>query len=573
MNGRIADVLRRIGSSDSISWPVFWMTFVAASIGNFLTNPTGLPIQARMVALIVGQVVFWLPLLLSGEFMRRGRAPSLPWLVAGALLLGLLLRALAVSAIVESATEIVSVPWPLRFITSLFNIAPVFGWTAYIVSIMRERRRQIATLEAVRADLERSVDLVSTGVTQRYEETVDRVRTRLTAELGALDAKDARGSLETLQRTASEVVRPMSITLAKWLPVLDFPLAKAEPERIPWLHVVDRAASGKPYRPIVIAILMCMPMLGGVILDVRAFIGAAATFVTLLVVYWLGNWAVRPMFRAAASVVRIAALVVIACGAAAIAGVVAWVTAVNTSFAVASGVGIAIAATVVSLGVAVITALGRDRDDVIGQLEASSEEIKRNLVRWRQTQWFQQKGLSRALHGPVQTAVNAAAIRLDDALERGEVNADLVEQVRTDLLRTLDVLHSPATTVVPLVLGIDRIVGTWEGICTLDVEIEPAVELILDDDPALRSCLLDILTDLVGPAVTHGKATSIDTRLAFDLETNVLQLTMQSNGSGGGESGAGSRGLPTRLLDDCCLEWCRTATDAGPLVTVLLPAP
>ena len=549
------------------------MTFVAASIGNFLTNPTGIPLQVRVVALISGQAVFWLPLLLSGELMRRRSKESRPWLISSALVLGLLLRALAVSSIVEYATDIDSVPWTLRFLTSLFNIAPVFGWTAYIVSIMRERRQQIASLQAVRADLERSVELVSTGVTQRYEETVDRVRTRLIAQLGALDALDARGSLDTLQRTASDVVRPMSVTLAQWLPVLDFPTSSSEPDRISWLHVLSQTASGRPYRPVVIAVLMCMPMLGGVILDARAFAGAIATFVALLVVYWLANWVVRPIFSKDTIGVRIAALLVAAFGAGAVAGTVAWATAVNTAFAEASGVGVCIAATVVSLGVAVITALGRDRDDVIAELGRSSDDLKRNLVRWRQTQWFQQKGLSRALHGPVQTAVNAAAIRLDDALQRGEVEVDLVEEVRTDLLRTLDVLQSPVTTVVPLALGLERISGTWEGICTFDIQIEPAVELILDDDPALRSCLLDILTDLVGSAVTHGKATAVETDLAFDLGFNAVRLELQANGAEAGTSTTGSRALGTRMLDDCCLEWHRTESDAGQSLTLLLPAP
>ena len=549
------------------------MTFVAASIGNFLTNPTGLPLQARVTGLIIGQAVFWLPLMLSGELMARRPRPCQPWFIAGALMLGLLLRALTVSAIIESFTGVNAVPWPLRFLTSLFNIAPVFGWMAYIVSIMRERRQQIASLQALTADLEQSVELVSTGVTQRYEETVDRVRTRLIAELSGVDGLDARRSLETLQHTAADVVRPMSLTLAQWLPGLDFRTSTIEPERISWLHVIDETASGKPYRPVVIAILMCLPMLGGVLLDARAIVGAMVTFLVLLVVYWLANLMARWVFERTALAVRIAALVVIAFGAASIAGVVAVVTAVNTSFAVASGVGICIAATVVSLGAAVITALGRDRDEVVARLEASSEELKRNLVRWRQKQWFQQKGLSRALHGPVQTAVNAAAIRLDDALQGGEVNVDVVEEVRADLLRKLDVLHSPEATVVPLALGIERIVGTWEGSCAVDVQVEPAVELILDDDPPLRSCLLDILTDGVSSAVTHGGSPSVDVRLTCDFGIDAVRLEVRGHGPGAADSFASPRGLGTRLLDDCSLEWERTETGSGQTLTVLFPAP
>lgn len=549
------------------------MTFVAASIGNFLTSPEALPGSWRIAVLALGQLVFWAPLLASGVWLRHRDAVSQSPLVLAALALGLLLRAVLVSGLLDAMTDGPTLGWPMRLATSMLNIAPVFGWTAYIVSIMRERRRQVASLHSLRSDLERSVELVASGVRSRNEETIDRVRTRLIGELSALDGHDAHGSLALLQRTASDVVRPMSRELADALPPLEFSPSDAAPERVAWTAVLDHAASGRPFRPLVIAVLMCMPILGGVLLDPRAAVGAALTVLSLFVFFAIANVAVGPLLGRWQVETRVVVLVACAMLAAALAGLVAWASVTHTSSAVASGVGIFVASTVVSLGAAVITALGRDRDSLIGQLEESSQALKRNLVRWRQMQWFQQKALSRALHGPVQTAVNAAALRLDEALQRGDVAGELVDEVRGELLQTLDVLHSPEATVVPLQVGIDRIIGTWDGVCDVDVRTEPAVELILDDDPPLRSCLLDILTDDVGAAVTRRKSTWIGATMTFDLDRSVVCLEVTSNGAAAGQPASTSRSPASLMLDDCALSWSRSESRAGHALSVLLPVP
>lgn len=566
-----SDVFRRIGTTDAISWPVFWVTFVAASIGNFLTNPTSVPLTVRSFTLVVGQVAFWLPMLAVGELLRRRTVRHASYVVLGALAVGLLLRTLAVSSLVGFAVAPEESMWSLRLLSAMLNIAPVFIWTAFIVNMMRERRQQITTLERQRADLEHSVELVSAGVAQRNEETIDRVRNILTGELMSLDPSDARQSLASLQRTASDVVRPLSHELARSLPTVDEHAEAVQLEEVSWAHVLDVAASGRPFRPLITALLLCFPVLGGILLDSRALPAAVVTVFSLVLMLELANRVVARLFDQATVLARVSILVTAALGVSVAAGLVAGVMLAFTSYALAAGVGIAVASTVLSFGAAIVTALMRDRDQVIGELRDSSQSLRRNLVRWRQAQWFQQKALSRALHGPVQTAVNAAAIRLDAELQQGDVSAEVIVGVRTELLNAVDVLNAPHTTVAPLVLGIERIIGTWDGICSVTVDFEPAVELILDDDPALRSCVIDILTDAAGNAITHGKSTSIAARLAFDPQMNALRLVVRSDGTA--DASDGSHGLGTQVLDDCSLEWVRRSWMLGQFLYVLLPAP
>lgn len=566
---RIHVVMQRIGTPDSVSWPVFWITFVAASIGNFVTNTGPVPLGLRVAVLLVGQAVLWLPLVAIGPILRRNPEGPRPALVISAFAVGLVARTVAVSVIYSFTVGPEEARWLLRLSTALLNIAPAFFWPAYILNVMRERRRQIASLEALQSDLERSVDSVSAGVVRRNEEAIERVRNVLLGELAALDANDARGSLEVLQRTTTEVVHPLSRELAQGFPDVTGAEHAADPAEIAWPRVIDKAASGSPFRPALTVLLMAFPMVGGVIIHPDAAMGTLTAAFALGGAYWLANLLVRPFLTQRPLPRRVVALIVAAVAASAVSGVVILVALSFTPLALAAAAGLTIGSTFVGLGIVVIIALGRDREQVIVDLRASSQDVKRHLVRLRQTQWFQQKALSRALHGPVQTAVNASAIRLDAALQEGDVAPEVIEQVRADLLRTIDVLNETEATVVSLELGLERIVGTWEGICAVTVDAPNDVAVAVSDNPVLRSCVIDILTEAIGNSITHGGSTAVTTSLAVDDESKTLRLVVDGNGER--PLAENRSGLGSQLLNDCSLEWHRNGWPHGQSLLVLLP--
>lgn len=565
----IRRVLWRIGTTDAISWPTFWITFVAGTLGNILTNVGLVSGGLRLVVILLGQIALWIPLSIVGIVIRRTPDRSRPVLVLGGLLTGLLARTVLISAIIGSVLGAAEAKWSLRFVGGLVNIVPVFIWTAFIVNVMRERRRQIAALEAFQDDLEHSLELVSAGVVQRNQDTIERVRNVLIGELAALEAGDAQRSLAALQRTATEVVRPMSHELAQGLPDLTPASTPADPARISWVHVIDEAASGRPFRPLVTGLLMCLPVLGGVLIDPRALSSAIVTVVVVTGAFALANPLIAPLLTRSSLRGRIAAVVGATLLSAVTAGVIAAASLHFTEFSVAAGVGVAVAATTIGLGSVIITALGRDRDQVIRELTSSSRAVERNLVRWRQVQWFQQKALSRALHGPVQTAVNAAAIRLDAAMQQGPVSPEIIEHVHADLLRTLDVLNEPELTVASIDTGFARIVGTWDGICDVRVDVNQAATDELGSHAALRSCVLDIVTEAVGNAVRHGGATTVGIRATTDPVEETLRIFVESNGVA--PSADAPRGLGSQLLDDCSLTWSRASGAHGHTLDVLLP--
>ena len=196
--------------------------------------------------------------------------------------------------------------------------------------------------------------------------------------------------------------------------------------------------------------------------------------------------------------------------------------------------------------------------------------LQRRLVQWRQAQWFQQKALSRALHGPVQTAVTAGALHLDVAIRAGEVGSATVEQVRADLLQTLQGLGSFAASVTSVTEALHRIASTWEGLCAVSQDLEPQVDGVLAGNVPLRSCVIDIVTEAISNAVRHGDATVavVSISLIGDGASDLL-VVIESDSFG--EDRQGGRGLGTLLLEECTLQWTLEDQPHGKTLTVLLP--
>lgn len=237
------------------------------------------------------------------------------------------------------------------------------------------------------------------------------------------------------------------------------------------------------------------------------------------------------------------------------------------------GWALGIAAATITVVLAIVVSIGsgvtRERDAVIVELSHSTRELERSLTRRKQTQWLQNKSLLRALHGPVQTAVNAAAIKIDGALREGNVSAEMIENIRRELFASLDVLGNTDGAVISLDDGMNRIEKTWDGICEVSISISLDAHEKLDSDVIIRSCFFDMVTEAVSNAVRHGQATEVE--VSAKSHDGDLVLDVRDNGSFVGVANA--PGLGSNLLDDCTSLWRIQPTGTGHLLTATIPAP
>jgi hypothetical protein len=562
--------LWRIGLPDSISRPVFWATFVAGLIGTFASVVTAASVWQRLAIACVGQAILWVPMLVLRPKLMRQPGRSRPALVLGSFLLGAVLRAVVTSLLLRVLFGPQEVAVIGRVSGIFLNMLPTFLVSAFVVSVLRERRRQIAELATARIHIEEALQGVSITLEERNSEAVDSVRKILEREFARLEGAEVKQVLAVLQHTASEVVRPMSHQLAQSLP--DHPPPKGEQVQltVPWSQVLDSAASGRPFRPWIVGLFMGAELL--VIALQRPQHAPIYALLDLMIIFGLGvaNRVIERVnygrSRSLRITVTIAAAVIVAVGAAI---TVPFLLGTSSS-AVGVMMGLVLFGTGFTLGTSVLTALARERNRTILELQKSFKELERVLVRQRQAVWFQRKALSRALHGPVQMVVTAAAIRLDGAIRDGAVPPELIVQIRSELISTLDVLDELDEGSVSFSLALERMRAMWEGICVITEQSSAEADAVLARGGVLESMVIDIATEAVSNAVWHGNATIASIRLdVVGQESDDLLIEVTTDGQG--IDAPKRRGLGTQLLDDCSLKWSGEASEAGDCLTAVLP--
>ena len=424
-----------------------------------------MPLLPALVIIIVGQLVLWLPLVMLRLTFLRDERQSRPLLVLSVFFIGAFLRAFVMIVITVELYGLQSLNLLGRFLGIFVNIGPVFIVTSIVVGSLRERRRQISDLAATRERIEKSVVEVDSALLQRNAEAVDRVRSILESELDKLDAAHAASSLEVLQRTAVDVVRPMSHELAKSVPQPTPSEVSPVAAQVPWARVLEAAATGRPFRPLLIGALLGWEAFAMIV--IRPEYGPAFILIVIMFIigFVLANRVVERVNRGRSGRFRITSTLVASL-------IVSWSIAATVPVLLGStlsDLGVLLACVILgpgfALGTTILIALARERERVIDELTESTKRRERVLVRQREVEWFQQKALSRALHGPIQMAVTAAAIRLDASIREGTVQPGIVDSVRHELLAGLDVLHQAPSEVASLQQAIERMRATWEGVC------------------------------------------------------------------------------------------------------------
>jgi hypothetical protein len=564
---RVTRVLNRIGTADSVSWPVFWLTLLTGILGNFAAVQTGAALWLRVLIIIAAQIALFIPLIvIKVLFLQKADEPH-PYIVLAGFVIAVLARALTIVYLNRAFFPADSTTVADRILGNFLNVGLVLVLSAYTVSVLRERRHQIARLKALGADRERSINIVSTELTQRNDATVNRVREILEKDLNLLDRDNPSDSLAILHDTATYVVRPMSHELAKEMPEVAQVSMSTDSSSANWGQVLDLIVTGKPFRPILTAIFLSAPTVAVVATLPGTAVVMVSVPIALAALLTISNLVFRrlPLSLGAPWRLTLFALLVALSGLLIGGGI--WLAFKSGSQGVALAITGAVFSSLFAIAVSLGAGITRQRDYLIAELAQSTDNLERSLIRRKQTQWLQNKSLSRALHGPVQTAVNVAAIRIDEALRSGDIDANMIDQVRADLISSLDVLGHAEGAVVTTDQCVNRIEKTWEGICEFDISISDETHEQLDRDVILRSCFIDIVTEAVSNAIRHGEAnratinaTSMDRDVILDIcDNGPAALTFTAPGLG------------STQLDDCTVSWSLQSVGSGHRLTAVLP--
>jgi signal transduction histidine kinase len=567
---RLGEAFQRIGGPGAVTWWAFGVSLVDRLL-TVSVQPinVGAPLSARVLATVLAQLAMFAPLVLLRFTLLRDPLRPRPWIALAGFVIADIVRAIAVDRLLHDLGGLPLMPALRIFSGFLPTLIPLVV-TAYVVNSVRERQRRLTELMEVQAELEMSRLAAAKAAQFRNDELVGRARSVMEAELAGISGEQPAAVVAQLQRTASDVVRPLSHELARSFAAREGP----EPERprvqVGWQQVVGDASVDRPFLP-----LATTAVLSAILLSAAATFPAVRWQLPLMLL-------VVPLVLAGANALLRLALprlrplgrlsLVVAAGvvSGAMVGTVLWALARGWSSAVAIAVALSFYVALVGISLALVNGMLAARSALLADTAAALEQLRRQVVRTRQLTWFQQRMVARALHGPVQMAVTAAAIRLDSAIRNDDVTPGLTDQIRAELLTTLDVLNEPDGSVVSFEQGLERMRSTWEGVCVIGDDVSRAAAQIIAKDGVLRSIVIDIVSEAVSNAVWHGHATTATIRLdVADEKSDELLVEVTADSRGIEEPKR--RGLGTQLLDECTLNWRRASSAEGDALTATLP--
>jgi signal transduction histidine kinase len=174
----------------------------------------------------------------------------------------------------------------------------------------------------------------------------------------------------------------------------------------------------------------------------------------------------------------------------------------------------------------------------------------------RQELWLNRRRTAAVLHGPVQAALYAAAMKL---AQDSAPTAQLVEEVSLDIQQALDKLNNPSNLEGEQISDVlDQIVDVWSDAARITISLPADLEEDIQGKPLASEALIEVSREFINNAIKHGRAKDIT--LGFKrIDGNRFAVEVIDDGIGvppGAQPGFGSK-----LLSELTLDWNQSRVD------------
>lgn len=550
--------LLRVCSSALVSWPVLLIVVVASSILSITAaGPTasGSTLERCLLASIAGAACFIVVALAWLVFLRQLQGTAL---IASTLIVlgfaGALRGALLQLFLVDFGLTSTSPSYAaLRVISSAVTMSVTMALTAGMVATVRAYRRAAGALEVEQARLTALLDESVRGIEERQRAAFERVQASLQLQIRDLDVQSAPQAVAALEGLVGNVVRPLSHTLARDVPAWEMP--EAAPSRLRLSSVLGAPDIRFAFRPTAFVAIMVVLALPAALLVfdppqgllILGF-GAAALWLTLALARSVfSRWTPRTARGVWAAIT----------GAYLLGGLVGFL-AVGLAERDSLGRGSLsvsgfVAVSLIGPVFATILMVGERMRESTAELGETTARLAWHLARINSQRWEQNGRLSRALHGPVQSLLYAAVMRLRQSVDQGTVDPAFIDGLSIELSQALLQAMSPSATPERVdAEGVFRDIAlTWRGVAEVTQRIAPGITDALRDDPVCARLLVDLAGEAVSNAVRHGGAVCIDIEVTRPTQ-DVIELLVTDDGI---VPASPEMGLGTHVLRSCTLDY------------------
>ena len=557
---------RRIGGPNAISWAAFWACLAVSIAGNLtdrFTDQSGINLLLNLAANALGVAAMFAvmlalrPLLLGGANVRPRPGRAIAMFLIGSVTRGVVFGLLL--GVMGTGEPRIA----FRVIASIITFPLVLSISATIVDLIRTGATRRHELRAEADGFRRAEDAALTKAIAMQGRVTAEVRELLLNRIADLQGGRVDDLAPGLRADADEVIRPLSHEMVALPPPAPRAAADADVGRIRWSDAWSAASLGQPFRPIWSAVLIMVMSLSLLTSNnsrlARGLVYAVIGGLLIAGVLALLGRRVAPRLRgmdAQARTVLLITSVVLGLGAAAVLWALI-LKGAGSEHAWRSTITVIVGGPVVVLGLAMEQGLRQQTESADAELIAASARLQYAAALAGAAAWHEERRLSRALHGPVQTAVLVAAMRIDQGDLAG------AEQLLVEALGHLDPDQRPVSVHDALA----DVARAWRGLCAVDLDLPDDLAAHIDRDPPLASAVVDICTDACSNAVRHGGATNVAVRAQHRGDT--MELVVSDDGAP--DRAAGLPGFGSTMLDDVSIEWLRRREGLRTVLRATLP--
>jgi signal transduction histidine kinase len=457
--------------------------------------------------------------------------------------------------IFQVGTEFGVIPpdeWQYRLLGSPLFILVSLSLVTVLVSNSQRATKELANLETSRLVLEKRLSSMRAEISRMNSEVAGNVSGLISPVIQELmvkikGSKELAREIQELRTTVDEVVRPLSIAIAEKTDEMSSPQVTAAKVSIRENFRLDSklqvANQIVPFWSSALITLISTPaavVFYGQDAALALALLAVATVATLELAYFIFR---RVQLRSIAALLLQVAIFATAGGAAILALSLANLSA-----------GLYPAARIITLAVIIGLAMfiGQIRQtqryasqqkarEVNEQLELLNSQARREL-------WLNRRRIATVLHGPVQAALYASAMRL---AQSSRPSKKLIQSVNQDLADALEVLKFDSLEETDLRDVIGQITEVWSGTCEIYSNISKAVYQVTKKNPLVGEAVTEVLREAVSNAIKHGSATEIE--IDAKVTAKLVVISIVNNG----KSPVNSRGngFGSKLYSELTHTW------------------
>ena len=433
---------------------------------------------------------------------------------------------------------------------------PIFTFVTLTVSAVlasnyQRHRESLAALADERYRLQIRSAGIRAKVQLQREELLSKVRTlmdpaiaKIQASLGGQSSTEA---ISSLQSTVDDVVRPLSIEVAEASDELEAESGKAEiREKAPRPKTILLGEFLVPLWAGLIAAIVLVP----VAFLFETPLNSLLILLTIFLLMLLGLGLIQLLTINLAIPPVLAAIVVPILYAVSftpfywISPAMSWAISTEQIHALLL-FGVSVGGTTFAAQFAQL-----QRKATTENLVAVNQQLEILNASLRQELWLNRRRTASVLHGPVQAALFASAMKLS---QEQKPTPELVSEVEQDIAAALEKLNNPSNLEGEDITDLlNQIVEIWSDAAQISIKIPEDLEAAITKQPLTSEALIEIAREFITNAIKHGKASSVSLKVS---RIDGARIAIEVIDDGQGVPPGAKPGFGSKLLSELSLVW------------------